>query len=162
MSVLDHSMGGFGLSPFGASPMGGVGGGAPAPVGGLSPATAAPATAAKCRQRTLDGDYVRKVDGTTNLAEGDPVDEAVVFALRTVPGSFVDPSVGNGVVRITVNRGTADTLAKTTYEVNVALASLVSRGVIKNVTVAVAPYTKNGVTVLAYQVSYEKTGIAER
>ena len=152
---------GFGVSPFGTSPFAGVYGvgwgiGAVDPFGGSAPTPPKP-TAAKCRKRTLTGDYERRTD-STGLAEGDPVDEAVVFALRTVKGTFVDQSVGNGVTRILVNRSAADTHAKVLNEVNLALAPIVARGLLKNVAVTDTAYVRNGASVLAYQVSYDKTG----
>lgn len=154
-------MPGFAASPFGGSPFSAMG-------GALVPidpplTTPARATAAKCRVRTIQGDYARKTDGTTNLADAiDPIDEEALFCLATVQGSFVDTTAGNGVTKILIHASQQRTLARVTDAVNNALAPLFRRGVITNVRVVSNPYTRNGVTVGAYSVAYDKTGLVER
>jgi hypothetical protein len=144
-------MPGFGLSPFGLSAFGLGSPAAAPPPGALS--------AARARVLTLSGDYVLKDDGT--YLTGDAVDQEVLWRLRTVITSFVgDPSVGNGVVRVKVWDDHA--VSATQAEVQAALAPMVRRGVLRNVTVSAAPEFDAGSANDVYQVAYDKTGLLER
>lgn len=134
----------FGTSYFGTSPFG-VDFGEPATASDGTPIMAA------VFARLVLGDYVQ--DSNSNLTDTlDAVDEEVGFRLGTVQGSFLDdPTLGNSVAR--VRTLSTSSIVDIIDAVNRALEPMVTRGVIRNVSVFPEPETHSGLAWNLYSVS---------